>query len=446
MRVTRLAQVSIFENYSEHEHGVHLRKLSTLLDAHPEVLVLIEQDLINKSIKPVGRNGLTVENIFRILLLKQQLRVSYEQLAFHLSDSMSYRTFVRLPDHVTPKKSCLQSTIRRIKPETLEQVHQVLSANWIEQGNISLDKIRIDSTVVKSNIAPPSDSQLLNDGVRVLSRYLAKSFESTGKKIRFTDKRKASRSLAFRIFYAKNAEKEVLYPDLLKIVGVVLRQIERALTLVREGGIASSSAQKWINDVEHYRALMLKIVDQTQRRVFAEESVPSSDKIVSLFEPHTDIIVKGFRDVQYGHKINLSSDKSGFITYLSIEDGNPSDKELFMPVLHAHQEKFNCLPESTAGDGGYASQENVAKGRGLGVKRVVFHKRVGISFQAMGVKEKTFKRLRNFRAGIEGNISELKRAFGADKARWKGHDGFKAFVWSSVIGYNLVRLARMQPG
>lgn len=446
MRITRLAQISIFENYSEHEFGIQLKKLSALLDEYPEVLALVEQDLVDTSLKPVGRNGLTVENIFRSLLLKQQLQVSYEQLAFHLSDSMSYRTFVRLPDHVTPKKSGLQSTIRRIKPETLEQVHQILTAHWLEKGDMSLEKIRVDSTVVKSNIAPPCDSALLDDGIRVLSRYLAKSRESTGKKIRFTDQRKASRSLAFRIFNAKNAEKEELYPDLLKIVRVVLRQTERGLMQVREGGLASASTKKWIEDVEHYRALTLKVVDQTQRRVFAQESVPATEKIVSLFEPHTDIIVKGFRDVQYGHKINLSSDKSGFITYLSIEKGNPADKELFLPVLQAHQENFNCLPGATACDGGYASQANVAKARELGVKQVVFHKRVGISFHAMGVKEKTFKRLRNFRAGIEGNISELKRAFGAAKAKWKGHDGFKAFVWASVIGYNLVRLARLQPG
>jgi len=446
MRVTRLAQVSIFENYSEHEFGVQLKILSSLLDEYPEILTLIEQDLIDKSLKPVGRNGLTVENIFRSLLLKQQLKVSYEQLAFHLSDSMSYRTFVRLPDHVTPKKSSLQSTIRRIKPETLEQVHQVLSVNLFEKGDISLERLRVDSTVVKSNIAPPSDSQLLNDGVRVLSRHLAKSREITGKKIRFTDKRKASKSLAFQIFNAKNAGKEVLYPDLLQVVRVVLRQAERGMMQVRGEGTASISTQKWIKDLEHYRDLTLQVVDQTERRVIAKENVPSAEKIVSIFEPHTDIIVKGFRDVQYGHKINLSSDKSGFITYLSIEDGNPSDKELFMPVLHAHQEKFNCLPEAIVCDGGYASLDNVSEGRGLGIKRVVFHKRVGISYHAMGVKIKTFKRLRNFRAGIEGNISELKRAFGAGKAKWKGHDGFKAFVWSSVIGYNLVRLARMQSG
>jgi len=446
MRKTRVAQMSIFENYSEHEYGVLLNNVSSLLDRHPEILTLLERDLIDKPCAPVGCNGLTVESIFRCLFLKQQLRVSYEQLAFHLSDSMSYRSFVRLPHDVSPSRSGLQSTIRRIKPETLEKVHQLLSVDWFNNGHISLEQIRVDSTVIKSNIAPPSDSQLLNDGVRVLSRYLAKSRELTGKKISFSDQRKASKSLAFRIFNAKNAVKEVLYPDILRLVGIVLRQIERGLLQVRADAVPSQSTLQWIDNVMHYRDLLLKIVDQTERRVINKEQVPSSEKIVSLFEPHTDIIVKGFRDTQYGHKVNLCSDKSGFITYFSIEEGNPADKELFMPVLLSCQENFDCLPKSIVGDGGYASKDNVLKGRALGVKRVAFHKRIGISYHAMGVKRKTFEQLRNFRAGVEGNISELKRAFGAGKATWKSHDGFKAYAWSSVIGYNLVRLARLESG
>ncbi|MFT5505584.1 MAG: IS5 family transposase [Gammaproteobacteria bacterium] len=198
--------------------------------------------------------------------------------------------------------------------------------------------------------------------------------------------------------------------------------------------------------MEHYRGLMLKVIDQTQRRVIHKEKVHSSEKLVSLFEPHTDIIVKGFRDVQYGHKINLSSERRGLITYLSIEKWNPSDKDLFLPVLEYHQTTLRVLPDSVVADGGYARQANVTKGRGKGIKPVVFNKRVGLTNQAMGVKQKTFDRLRHFRAGIEGNISELKRAFGVSKASWKGHDGFKAFVWSAVISYNLTRLARLQSG
>ena len=446
MRETRIAQASIFENYSEHEFGTRLKALSNRLDQHPEILLLVADDLIDASVAKVGRTGLTVENIFRCLLLKQLLRISYEQLAFHLSDSVTYRTFARLRATVMPGRSGLQSTIRRIRPETLEKVHETLSASWLKAGMLSMDKLRIDSTVVASNIAPPRDSQLLNDGVRVLSRLLAKSKNITGVKIRFTDQRKPSKSLAFQIFNAKNAGKEAQYPKLLKLVRVVLKQVDRGLKCVKVDVCDSARKRQWISQVERYRDLTLRVIDQTERRVIQKESVHSAEKIVSLFESHTDIIVKGFRDVHYGHKINLSSEKSGFITYLSIEKGNPADSSLFMPVLHFHRSKLGHLPHSVVADGGYASQENVTQGRRLGVKRVVFHKPVGLSLHAMGVTSKTFTQLRNFRAGVEGNISELKRAFGATKANWKGLDGFKAYVWSSVLSYNLMRLARLDSG
>lgn len=445
MRETRIAQTSIFENYAQHDIAVQLKKLSDFLDHQQDILDVIARDLIDPTRTPVGRTGLTVDTIFRCLILKQRLGISYEQLAFHLSDSMSYRTFAKLPTHVTPKKSVLQSTIRQIKPETLETVHQMLSANWLKTGKISLQQLRIDSTVVASSIAPPSDSQMLNDGVRVLSRYLAKSRDITGVKIRFTDKRRASKSLAFQIFNAKKAVKDALYLDLLKLVRVVLRQVEKGLRQVRAATRPLATAA-WTEEVEHYRDLLLRVVNQTKCRVIDKKAVPTAEKLVSIFEPHTDIIVKGFRDTQFGHKINLSSEQSGFITHLSIEQGNPADSQLFLPVLDAHKEIFGKLPQSVVGDGGYASIDNVMKGRALGIKHVVFHKRVALSYLAMGVKRKTFMRLRNFRAGIEGNISELKRTFGAGKATWKGHDGFKAYVWSSVISYNLMRLARTPSG
>ena len=191
---------------------------------------------------------------------------------------------------------------------------------------------------------------------------------------------------------------------------------------------------------------MLKVIDQTQRRVFDDEKVPASEKIVSLFEPHTDVIVKGFRDVQYGHKINLATQLNGFVTYLNIEKGNPSDAKLYLPVLEASQQDYATVPVSVVADGCYASHANVDCARALGVKRTVFSKPAGLGLHPMGVKKKTFQKLRNFRAGIEGNISELKRAFGISKANWKGLDGFNAYVWSSVLSYNLIRWVRFDSG
>ncbi len=429
-------------HHAEHEHAHQLREMSEMLDEHPIILTLVKRDFDKKQVANTGAYGLSLESILRCLLLKQILRVSYRQLAFHLSDSPSYRAFARLRSGHSPSKSVLQSTVRGISPETLEQINQQLMLHWLEERTLSLDTVRIDSTVTESNIADPLDSQLLNDGVRVLSRMMASSQSTTGVKHRFTDQRKKSKSLSFQIFHAKKSVKDALYPKLLACVSITLKQLDRAIEKTRQESTKPIKAELWIEKVEHFRSLLLRVIDQTQRRVFQEEKVPASEKIVSLFEPHTDIIVKTNRDVQYGHKINLATQADGFVTYLKIEDGNPSDKILFMPVLNASEKDYGCVPVETVADGGYASQSNVELGREKGVDRTVFNKRCGLGYHQMGVKKKTFDKLRNFRAGIEGNISELKRALGMSKAKWKGYDGFAAYVWSSALSYNLVRMIR----
>jgi IS5 family transposase len=446
MRETRTAQSSVFDFYSQHEFGVFLRKLSDVLDAHPEILSILSTDLLRDGIESTGRKGLSVESIFRCMLLKQMTGVSYEMLAFYLTDSQSYRSFARLDRDCRPGRSALSHNIRRIKPQTLEAIFEHIGLNAFNRGIVDITRIRVDSSVVKSNIAPPSDSQLLNDGIRVLSRLMAKSKEQTGIRLRLTDYRKVSRSLSARIFYGKKHEKDQLYPELIELSKRVVRQSEKATDQVQDQCSDRQRAQRWLDEVKHYRQLLVRVIDQAERRVIQGEAVPASEKLVSLFEPHTDIIIKGHRDIDYGHKINLATDKSGWITALMIEQGNPCDTERFIPLMETHERQYGCVPNTTIADGGYASQANIAHGKALGIKRVGFHKKNGISLSKMGLKEKTLKKLRDFRAGIEGNISELKRGFGAAKALWKGEEGFMAFVWSSVISYNLTRLVRLDSG
>lgn len=446
MRETRTAQTSLFDVYSQHKFSDFLSELSELLDSHPGLLTRLEEDLLSDGVQATGRKGMSVESIFRCMLLKQITGDSYEMLAFHLADSSSYRSFARLERDCRPGKSALSGNIRRLSPQTLQGVFEMLGVATYEEGMLDLTCLRMDSSVVKSNIAPPLDSQLLDDGIRVLSRLFAKSRDCTGVKLRLTDYRKRSKSLAARIFYGKKAEKDRLYKELVPLARRVIKQSERAIEQVQQQCRQSVLSQPWIDQVRHYRELLERVIDQTERRVFKGESVPAAEKIVSLFEPHTDIIIKGHRDVEYGHKINLATDKHGLITQLMIEEGNPCDTERFIPLIESHQELYGCVPKTTIADGGYASKENIAKGKTLGIKRIGFHKKKGIGVSEMGLKEKTLKKLRNFRAGIEGNISELKRAFGAGKALWKGEDGFLSFVWASVISYNLTRLVRLNSG
>ena len=445
MRETRTAQTSIFDFYSKHERSEFFQNLSVKLDQHPQLLTLIEGDLLTRDAQPTGRKGLSVESIFRCLLLKQITGVSYEQLSFLLTDSQSYRTFARLDRDCYPGKSALCANIRRVRPETLQAVFESLALSTFNEGVLEPELTRVDSTVVKSHIAPPSDSRLLDDGIRVLSRLFARSRDRTGVKLRLVDYRKRSRKLAGAIFYGKKAEKDRLYRELIPLAKRVVDQSHRAIGQVRSKRHAIDS-QAWINDVLHYRHMLERVIDQTARRVLQGQKVPAPEKIVSIFEAHTDIIVKGHRDIDYGHKVNLSTDRGGFITTVMIEEGNPKDSERFIPLLAAHERLYGCVPMTTIADGCYASRGNVDMAKGMGVKRVAFHKKAGITLSQMGIKAKTLKKLRDFRAGVEGNISHLKRAFGGGKALWKGERGFMAYVWASVICYNLTRWVRLDSG
>ena len=201
----------------------------------------------------------------------------------------------------------------------------------------------------------------------------------------------------------------------------------------------------WRVQVEHYKPLIERVIEQTERRVFAGETVPAREKLVSVFEPHTDIIKKSNRETRYGHKLNLSSGRSGLILDVVVEEGNPSDSERYLPMLARHIECYGRAPRQAAVDGGYAGRENLKGAKGLGVEDVAFHKKCGLTVEEMVKSHWVYRRLRNFRAGIEATISCLKRAYGLGRCTWKGLSHFKAYVWSSVLAYNLALFARLRP-
>ena len=165
----------------------------------------------------------------------------------------------------------------------------------------------------------------------------------------------------------------------------------------------------------------------------------------SLFEPHADIIVKGARDVQYGHKLNLTTGRSGLILDLVIEPGNPADSDRFLPMLKRHIAFYGAAPRQTAADGGFASRDNLAQAKALGVHDAAFHKKAGLRVMDMVKSNWVYRKLRNFRAGIESDISCLKRAYGLARCLWRGLDHFMAYVWSSAVAYNLALFARLTP-
>ena len=233
-----------------------------------------------------------------------------------------------------------------------------------------------------------------------------------------------------------------LYRELIKLTRATLAYLRGAAAELAPA--RSPAVALWQAKVGHYRPLVEQIITQTERRVLAGEAVPARDKLVSLFEPHADIIVKGSRDVDYGHKLNLTTGRSGLILDLVIEAGNPADRERLLPMLERHIAVWGAAPRQAAADGGYASRENLAQAKARGVRDMAFHKKSGLRIEDMVRSHWVYRKLRNFRAGIEAGISCLKRAYGLARCTWRGLAHFKAYVWSSVVAYNLALLARLR--
>jgi len=217
-----------------------------------------------------------------------------------------------------------------------------------------------------------------------------------------------------------------------------------ALNKTPVGVIDPLAWEIWREEAQHYVPLIVKVIDQTECRVFQGEKVPAVEKIVSLFEEHSDIIIKGSRDIQYGHKITLSTGTSGLVLDVTIEAGNPADTERFMPLLERLCELYGRPPLQIAADGGYASKQNLDNAKECGVKDIAFHKKRGLAIEAMTKSPWVYRKLRNFRAGIEAGISCLKRRWGLSRCTWKGLPHFNAYVWSSVVAHNLAVFARHQ--
>jgi len=273
---------------------------------------------------------------------------------------------------------------------------------------------------------------------------LLQQADALGSAIPWHDHCRAAKKRARTIQYARGRPKRIKhYRELLKITRKTLGYVEQAAAQLPLA--AGPAGELWQAQIRHYRPLIEQIIAQTERRVLAGEAVPAGDKLVSLFEPHADIIVKGSRDVDYGHKLNLTTGRSGLILDLVIEAGNPADSERFLPMLERHIGIWDQAPRQAAADGGYASRENLRRAKACGVSDMAFHKKSGLKVEDMVKSKWVYRKLRNFRAGIEAGISCLKRAYGLGRCTWRGLDHFKTYVWSSVVAYNLALFTRLKP-
>jgi len=446
MRKISKKQMPLMPPKIDHPQAQELNAISCILDRNPTIYNLTMQDLSPKGKNSKkGANGMTAEQVVRAAIVKQMFQFSYKDLAFHLVDSHSLRRFcfIGIADKGF-KKSVLCKNIKTISPETWEAINRCLVRFAKDEGIEKGREVRIDCTVVESNIHTPSDSTLLWDSVRTLTRLLkkAKDFYPRSGIIYQNHTCRAKRRM-LNIQYAKNKkQRKSYYLDLLKATHNTVKYAHNAIDVLRYS--SDVTAMVISCDLKQTVSMVLRVIDQTEKRVLHGLSVPAAEKIVSIFEPHTDIIIKDRRDIFYGHKVCLTGGRSNLITDCTIEDGNPADTDLVENMLNRQNEIYGQYPLKAAFDGGFASKDNLEIAKGMEIKDVCFAKKRGLHVEDMCRSQWVYNRLRRFRAGIEAGISWIKRCFGFARCIWKGLRSFKSYVWASIVSANLLTIARKQ--
>jgi IS5 family transposase len=424
-----------------HPYARELEMIDGILRTNPDIPALVLQDLAQPESAGKGREGMTADQVLRAAILKQRRMWSYDELSFALADSTTCRDFCGLgPLEPSPGRSTLQRTIKSITEETWQAINRKLVLHARDLGVEDGKKIRIDATPVETNIHPPTDSSLLWDSVRVLDRLTTRAHETFGTK-RFPSRRRRAKRRAMAVLNAKDKRKRTkAYVDLLKVTRETVGYARQTIAALEACGdvMALLLAAK----IDHYIPLVECVIDQTERRVVYGEVVPAEDKLFSIFEDHTDVIIKDKRDIYYGHKLTVTGGRSGLILDWVVEDGNPADSTRAVPMLERQKEIYGRVPRQAALDGGYASEPNLQKAKEMGIQDVSFSKKRGLDVLDMVKSHWVYRRLRNFRAGIESWISFLKRCFGLERANWRGNEGFARYVGASIVAANLLTLAR----
>ncbi|MDI6730729.1 MAG: ISNCY family transposase, partial [Candidatus Altarchaeum sp.] len=413
-----------------------LSLFDTILEKYPEIVKMVSKDVtIGLTQSNYGRkDNPTVEQILRSAIYKEIKQIDYRELEIAMYDSNSFAIFMKIEGRKPFDFSVLQKYISKIKKTSINEIFKKINEIAITEGIETVEKVSPDTTVVKTDIHYPSNNSLVWDCIKTATRLLAKikKEEKENKKEeehRINDRKKKAKVLNYEINNTKKSERQKsLFDTYLQILYEIITEC------IMLAGIEKPS--KAIKDLSGLIPVMQKVYNNAYRFQIKGEKVENSEKIFSIYEQHTDIIVKGQREVEFGHKVLITRGTSNMILDYNVEEGNPGDAHLFQPTIDNIIKNYTIIPESVSGDGGFASNGNLNWSKNRGIVNTVFTK-VTQSMKNI-VKDAVIEKiLKKWRSGTEAVISNLKRGFGLQRVIWKGIERFTAKVAWSILGYNL---------
>ena len=434
-----------------------LQALATFLDDHEELVTLVYADLVRGLKRPrTGRDGLSAARILRAFVLQRVKAWDLRELRERIADGYTLRRFTTFDGQPVPKHDAFHRAFCRLTPATVRALNDAVVQAAIRLGLEDGAQLRVDTTVVETDIHFPTDCTLLWDAVRVLTRLVQRLGTHVPAALAgFADRTRRARRRMQEISRMTAVQRERQqrrkYRDLLHVTAGVVATARAAVAVARTATPADPLAAAVVSalcaEINRFCGLADQVIAQTRRRVLEGEQVPVHEKIFSMFEPHTDLIKRGKAKtpVEFGHKIFLAESGRGLITDYRVLEGNPLDAGQVPPSLSQHRVTFGRVPAGYAADRGFYTPANVEALTVAGVARECIPHRGGRATEARTAYEKSraFKKGQRFRAGIEGRISVLLRGRGMRRCLLAGRERFEVFVGAAVLANNLLRIAAL---
>jgi len=434
-----------------------LKTISDFIDQHPELAEEVRLDLQRGLKHPnTGRNGLAPEQVLRSLILMRIKNWDYRELRERISDGYTLRRFTGFDSKPVPKHDAFNRAFIRLTPVTIEAINDLVVRAAVKATLEDGSKLRVDTTVVQANVHHPTDSTLVWDSVRVITRLvllMAKLIPGgvNGFRNRTRVARRRMQQIQRMTSTQRRQQQVPKYRELIQVAQSVIdsaRQVLDQTKDVQGVDLMTNLALKSLRQqIDNYCTLGGRVVNQARRRVLFEEKVPNDEKLFSIFEPHTDIIKRGktLTPVEFGHKVFLAESANGLISQYKILKGNPPDQLHVKMSLERHKQIFGCAPDLYSTDRGFYDSSNIDACNSAGVLQECIPQRGGTKSDLRAAHEKSpgFKKGQRFRAGIEGRISVLFRGRGMKRCLSEGLDRFEILVGSCVLANNLMRIAHL---
>jgi transposase, IS5 family len=426
----------------------------------PQLIELVRNCLAARSpaSRRTGRSGIAADRLLRCCVLKHLKGWSFRELERELRSNLIYRQFTHFDAEATPDFTTFSRTFALLGPSVTEKIHQRVVGLARQEGAAEGHKLRTDTTAVETNVHFPTDSALLGDGIRVLSRSLKRiAAECKSGALEVVNHGRAVKHRLLEISRAAKSQTEASrqrmrdsYHKLLSLTGKLVRQageiVERweKKKLPVIGSLLKIEVQA--SQLRHFLPLVDKVIAQTKERVW-EGNRHVVGKVLSLFEPHTQVIRKGkaHKPNEFGRLVRIDEVENGIVSGYEVLEGNAADTNSWLPAIEHHQASFGEVPEMATADRGFFTAKNEREAEALGVEKVALPATGRLSkSRAERQKERWFRRALHWRAGCEATISHLKNPFSMRRASYKGERGFKRYVGWCVITKNLFSIARWQ--